>query len=117
MFSSPIAAYIAAQKNNCPFLTVIFNNQEYFSTTEAILTTAPSGHASRTGEFPACDLPEAGLYSRIAEALGLWARTVEAPSTLPSILREGVEEVRRGRSAMVNIRVSSPRPTGFAQKV
>jgi len=117
MFSSPIAAYIAAQKNNCPFLTVIFNNQEYFSTTEAILTTAPSGHASRSGEFPGCDLPEAGLYSRIAEAVGLWARTVEDPSTLPSVLQEGVEEVRRGRSAMVNIRVSSSRPSGFGQKI
>lgn len=115
MFSSPIAAYAASQKYNCPFLTVVFNNQEYYSTTEAVLTLAPSGQASKSTDYPACDLPEAGLYSKVAEAMGLWACTVEDPKKLRSTLREGLEQVRRGRPAMVNIRVSSPRPGADGQ--
>jgi acetolactate synthase-1/2/3 large subunit len=115
MFSSPIAAYTASHQSHCPFLTVIFNNQEYYSTTEAILTLAPSGQASKSGVYPACDLPEAGLYSKLAEAMGLWACTVEDPKRLRSALREGLEQVRSGRSAMVNIRVSSPRPSADRQ--
>jgi acetolactate synthase-1/2/3 large subunit len=109
VFGSPIAAYWAAEQNRCPFLTVIFNNQEYAATTEAILTTAPEGYARRTNAYPACDLPKPPLYSRVAQAMGLWARTVEDPASLPSVLREALSEVRRGRSALVDICVSSPR--------
>jgi amino acid adenylation domain-containing protein len=110
MFATPIASYWASQQNKSPFLTVIFNNEEYYSTTEAILTTAPAGYAKKNGTYPACDLPEAGMYTRVAESIGLWARTVEDPASLPAVLREGLDQVRRGRSALVNIRVSSPRP-------
>jgi acetolactate synthase-1/2/3 large subunit len=110
MFSSPLAAYAAAQQCDSPFLTVIFNNQEYYSTTEAILTLPPSSHVDKSAVFPVCDLPEAGMYSRVAEAVGLWARTIDDPKQLQAALREALAQVRGGRSAMVNIRVSSPRP-------
>jgi acetolactate synthase-1/2/3 large subunit len=110
VFSSPIAAYWAAEQYRSPFLTVIFNNQEYFATTEAILASAPEGYARRTGNYPGCDLPKPPLYSRVAEAMGLWARTADDPARLQSVLREALTEVRRGRSALVDICVSSPRP-------
>jgi acetolactate synthase-1/2/3 large subunit len=110
IFSSPIPAYWAAQQHRSPFLTVIFNNQEYAATAEAILAVAPDGYARATGIYPACDLPSAPLYSRISEAMGLWARTVEDPAELPQVLREALAEVRRGRSAVVDICVSSLRP-------
>ena len=42
--------------------------------------------------------------------MGLWARTVDDPAKLQSVLREALNEVRRGRSALVDICVSSPRP-------
>ena len=45
VFSSPIAVYWAAEQHHSPFMTVIFNNQEYAATTEAILTTSPKGYA------------------------------------------------------------------------
>jgi amino acid adenylation domain-containing protein len=110
VFSSPIAVYWAAQQHASPFLTVIFNNQEYAATTEAILTTAPKGYARKTGTYPVCDLPKPPLYSKLAEAMGLWARTVDEPTRLQSALREALAEVRRGRSALVDICVSSSRP-------
>jgi acetolactate synthase-1/2/3 large subunit len=110
MFGSPIAAYWAAEQSKSPFLTVIFNNQAYAATTEAILNIAPEGYARKTGNYPACNLPKPPLCSKVAEALGLWAMTVEDPSGLPSALREALDEVRRGRSALVDICVSLPRP-------
>ena len=111
LFSSPIAAYCAAEQHNSPFLTVIFSNQEYHSTTEAIATLAPGGFASKAADYPVCRLPEAGLLSRVADALGLWTTTVDDPDSLPVALRHGLEQVRSGRSALVNIRVSSSRPS------
>ncbi len=93
-----------------PFLTVVFNNQAYAATTEAILGIAPEGYSRKTGNYPGCDLPKPPLYSKVAEAMGLWARTVEDPARLQSVLREALNEVRRGRSALVDICVSSSRP-------
>jgi acetolactate synthase-1/2/3 large subunit len=110
VFSSPIAVYWASEQHHSPFLTVIFNNQEYAATTEAILTTAPKGYARKTGIYPVCDLPKPPLYSKLAEAMGLWARTVDEPAKLQSVLREALNEVRRGHSALVDICVSSSRP-------
>ena len=110
VFSSPIAVYWAAEQHHSPFLTIIFNNQEYAATTEAILTTSPKGYAKKTGTYPACDLPKPPLYSKLAEAMGLWAQTVHEPARLQSVLREALAEVRRGRSALVDICVSSSRP-------
>ena len=107
VFSSPIAAYWAAEQHHSPFLTVIFNNQEYAATTEAILTTAPKGYARKTGNYPVCDLPKPPLYSKLAEAMGLWAGTVDEPARLQAVLREALNEVRRGRSALVDIRISA----------
>jgi acetolactate synthase-1/2/3 large subunit len=110
VFGSPIPAYWAAEQNRSPFLTVIFNNQAYSATTEAILATAPGGYAQKTGNYPACDLPKPPMYSKVAEAMGLWARTVEDPTKLQPVLRQALDEVRRGRSALVDICISSYRP-------
>jgi acetolactate synthase-1/2/3 large subunit len=111
LFGSPMAVYWASAQNRAPFLTVILNNQEYFATTEAILATAPDGYARQSGKYPACDLPKPPLFSKLADALGLWARTVEDPAELPATLREAFAEVRGGRSALVDICISSSRPT------
>ncbi len=110
LFGEPIAAYWAAEQNRSPFLTVIFDNQEYFATIEAILTTAPGGYARRSGRYPMCDLPKPPQHSKVAASLGLWARTVDDPAELPSVLQEALNQVRRGRSALVDIMVSSARP-------
>ena len=108
VFGQPIAAYWAAERYRRPFLTVMFNNQGYAATREAIRSVAPEGYARKTGAYPACDLPTLPqYYARLAKAMGLWARTVDEPAKLQAALREALNEVRQGRSALVDIRISS----------
>jgi len=108
LFGSPIVTYGAAERCRSPFLTVMFNNQGYAATRKAIRSVAPDGYARETGVYPACDLPASPqYYARLAEAMGLWARTVDDPAELQAALREGLDEVHRGRSALVDIRLSS----------
>jgi acetolactate synthase-1/2/3 large subunit len=109
IFGSPIVAYAAADRYRAPFLTVVFNNQTYAATIESIRSVAPEGYARRTGYYPGCDLPKGPLYSKLAEAMGLWARTVETPAELRMTLRDARDQVRGGRSALVDVRVSSYR--------
>lgn len=111
LFGSPLAAYLASQQCRSPFLTVVFNNQRYAATVDAIRSVAPAGFARRTGRYPACDLPQPPFLSGVAGAIGLWARSVDDPTELSAVLREALDQVRRGRSALVDICVSS-RPDG-----
>ncbi|HEV8395077.1 MAG TPA: thiamine pyrophosphate-requiring protein [Vicinamibacterales bacterium] len=107
-FGSPIVAYWVAERYRTPFLTVMFNNQGYAATREAIQSVSPAGYAKTTGVYPACDLPTPPQrYARLAEAMGLWARTVDDPAGLEATLRDALDEVRNGRSALVDIRISA----------
>jgi acetolactate synthase-1/2/3 large subunit len=115
VFGSPIAAYRAAERYDCPFLTVLLNNQGYDATREAIRDSAPDGYARKSGAYPACDLPTpAEQHARLAEAMGLWAKKADHPAELPGTLREALVEVRQGHSALVDICISSsPLAGGF----
>jgi acetolactate synthase-1/2/3 large subunit len=107
-FGSPIVAYWMAERFATPFLTVILNNQGYAATKEAIRSVAPGGYARTAGSYPACDVPTPPQrYARLAEAMGLWAKTVHDPAALEGAIRDALSEVRNGRSALVDIRVSA----------
>ena len=107
-FGSPITAYWMAERYRTPFLTVMFNNQGYAATKEAIRSISPGGYARTSGTYPACDLPTPPQrYASLAEALGLWARTVQDPAEVEATIREALDEVRNGRSALVDIRISA----------
>jgi thiamine pyrophosphate-dependent acetolactate synthase large subunit-like protein len=69
---------------------------------------APGGYARTAGSYPACDVPTPPQrYARLAEAMGLWAKTVHDPAALEGAIRDALSEVRNGRSALVDIRVSA----------
>jgi amino acid adenylation domain-containing protein len=107
-FGSPIVAYWMAERYATPFLTVVFNNQGYAATKEAIRSVAPAGYARTTGTYPACDLQTPPQrYASLAEAMGLWAKTVHDPAELEGAIRDALDEVIRGRSALVDIRISA----------
>ena len=107
-FGSPIAAYWVGERYRTPFLTVMLNNQEYAATKEAIRSVAPGGYAKSNGTYPACDLPTPPQrYAALAEAMGVWARTVHDPAALEATIREALDEVRNGRSALIDVRISA----------
>ena len=109
IFGSPLAVYWAAERSGSPFLTVVFNNRTYAATIDAIAQMAPHGAARTSGHYPACNLPDPPFHAAVAAALGLWTRSVTDPAQLRSALREGLSEVRSGRSALVDIHVASSR--------
>jgi acetolactate synthase-1/2/3 large subunit len=87
---------------------VIFNNQGYAATMEAIASASPGGYARTNRTYPACDLPTPPeRYANLAEAMGLRARTVHDPARLEATIREALDEVRNGRSALVDVRISA----------
>jgi acetolactate synthase-1/2/3 large subunit len=110
MFSNPLVVYQLAQRQNAPFLTIVLNNEKYAAISEAVQSLAPEGEARRSRDFPACELPGPGYYTRIGAAAGLWARAVRQPDELQETLRQALGQVRQGKGALVEIWVSSPNP-------
>ncbi|HHX73903.1 MAG TPA: thiamine pyrophosphate-requiring protein [Firmicutes bacterium] len=103
IFSVPTATYWVAAKYKTPFMTVIFNNQGWGAAKLAVMREHPDGYAARNDTFWTAMMPAAHL-EKVAEAAGgAFARAVSDPGELKSVLQEGMEAVRSGRCAVINV--------------
>lgn len=103
LFSIPSTVHWMANRYNTPFLTVIYNNHGWKSPKLSTLGVHPEGIAKQTDEFWVDFSPVADL-SKIAEAAGgAFAKSIENPKDLKSALRECLQAVREGRSAVLDV--------------
>ena len=104
LFGVPSVAQWMARRYSAPSLTVIFDNQGWKTPLLSTRSVHPDGAVARdafsTSFAPAPDLP--GLA---AAAGGAYAATVAVASALPDTLRRALNQVRRGRSAVVSAKV------------
>ncbi|ADU51967.1 thiamine pyrophosphate TPP-binding domain-containing protein [Thermaerobacter marianensis DSM 12885] len=105
LFSNPTTVYWMARKYCTPFLTVIYNNGGWRAPQLSTLSIHSRGYASRTPNFWSVLTPPADL-AKVAEAAGgAYAHTVQSPSELLDVLTTGLQWVRRGRSAVIDVRI------------
>ena len=103
LFSCPSTVFWMARKYKTPFLTVIYNNQGWTAPKMATRRQYPDGYATKANQFWGSIDPPARL-DLIAEAAGgAFARTVEKPEELMAALREGMQAVRNGTAAVINV--------------
>ena len=103
IFSCPTAVFWMARRYNAPFLTVIFNNSGWGAPKMITKNEHPGGWAETLGAFWASFDPPAQLDMVAAAAGGAFARTVSDPAQLKGALLEGLEAVRNGTPAVVNV--------------
>lgn len=103
VFSVPSAVHMVAQKYETPFLTVIYNNGGWKSPKLSTLAVHPNGNARTHDDFHVDFFPESHL-EQIAGAIGdTHAVKVSEPNELRSALKFAFEQVKQGRSAVVNV--------------
>ncbi|MCL2166142.1 MAG: thiamine pyrophosphate-requiring protein [Clostridiales bacterium] len=103
IFSSPTAVYWMARRYKTPFMTVIYNNQGWNAPKQITQGQHPEGYAVRNNTFWS-GFEQPARLDLVAEAAGgAFARTVEKPEELMSVLREGREAVRNGTPAVINV--------------
>jgi acetolactate synthase-1/2/3 large subunit len=113
LFGVPASAQWMARRYGAPSLTVIFDNQGWAAPVMSALMVHPSGATAAvgggTGFAPEVDLPGVA-----AAAGGAYAATVSEAGKLPVALGLALAEVRRGRPAVVSVRVppAAPPPAG-----
>ena len=102
MYSSSNAALWTACRQQAPFLSVIFQNRSYSTGTRAAAALYPDGYAVKAGlEGGYFDPPID--FAKEAEAAGAWGENVRDPAVLPAALSRGLDQVRRGKPAVVAV--------------
>lgn len=104
-YGVPNAALWAAVKYRKPFLTVVFQNNEWTTGTNDVRRQFPSGASVRTGNFEGGVMDPPPNLALLAESVGAWGRNVADGTELPAVLQEAVMTVREGTPAVVAVQV------------
>jgi acetolactate synthase-1/2/3 large subunit len=102
-FGAPLAAFWTAQTNNAPILAVIVNNGCYNATKSPLLAAYPDGYSARGGDVLGVHLTPAPRYDKLAEVVGAYGERVTEPGEILPALRRGLEQVRSGTSAILDV--------------
>lgn len=110
LFSVPTSVYWISQRYNLPILTIVLNNKGWNAPRKSMLLVHPDGLGSKVSNRE-LNIEIAGPdYAGIAKsASGGWCfgGKVERTDHLASVLREAVEAVKGGRTAVVEAVVES----------
>jgi len=108
IFGQPIPALWAANNHNAPFLTVIFNNQEYNAVKRAMVRAyGKESYTAKVGNWQGVEFAPPD-FAQVARACGVWGVLVEDPEVLPDAIAQGLERVRGGQSALLDVRMEKP---------
>jgi acetolactate synthase-1/2/3 large subunit len=106
IYGCPVAALWGASVYKAPFLSVVFNNQSYNSIKELI--RMGYGENSVSGEMGfevGTDIKLPPDFALIAKSCGAYGERVDEPSKLLPALQNAVDQVRRGRAAVLDVKI------------
>jgi len=111
VFGCPIATLWAASVYKAPFLSVIYNNQQYHAPKGGLGIRGNYGkesYSEKTGVWEGIDILPSPEYAMVAQACGAWGQKVEDPAELLPALKKGLDQVRHGVPAVIDVRLESP---------
>ena len=108
VYGCPTAALWAADVQEAPFLTLIFNNRMHNATRNALRGAFPESYAQATGNWPGIRIDPPPDYAALARACRAHGETVEDPAALPGALERAVAAVEGGQAAVVDVHVAAP---------
>ncbi|CAK7271241.1 hypothetical protein SEPCBS57363_004516 [Sporothrix epigloea] len=110
LFSVPGSVYWISRRYNIPVLTIVLNNKGWNAPRRSLLLVHPDGLGSKaSNEDINIEFSPSPDYSGIAKAAaagGLFAARVDQSSELESVLKQAVEAVLNGTSAVVDCKVA-----------
>jgi acetolactate synthase-1/2/3 large subunit len=102
IFGVPSSLYMAAQRYRIPFLTVIYNNGGWKAVREATESVFGTEGVAAKHEAYQHELGPTGRLEQVAGAFGCHAARAETAEELDAAVREGLAQVRQGRSSVIN---------------
>jgi acetolactate synthase I/II/III large subunit len=102
LFGVPESAFWVQRRYGVPSLTVIYDNRGWAAPKFSALRVHPAGAAAAADDFHVSFQPEVDLPA-VAAAAGAFGATVSDPAELPRVLKQALEMVHSGRSAVVSV--------------
>lgn len=103
-YNSPASVLAVAKQYDLPMLTVVLDNQGWSAVKQSTLRVYPDGAASLDGDF-ASDFRADTDFAAMAAMFGFAGFTLSEPRGVDYMLREALETVRGGQSALVHVRL------------
>lgn len=101
-FATANAALWSAAHYGAPYLTVVYQNRSYGTGTLRTTQFYPGGYSEKSG-FDGGYFDPPIDFAKEAEACGGYGANVRDPAALEGALQRGLEEVRKGRPAVVSV--------------
>jgi acetolactate synthase-1/2/3 large subunit len=102
-FGEPLSCLHVQRAHALPVLTVIFNNQQWEAVKFGTLAVHPAGVARARDRFPLSELRPSPRFEEMARTVDGHGERVESPGELPAALKRGLQAVREGRPAILNV--------------
>ena len=109
IYGCPTAALWASGVYHAPFLCVIFNNGGYNAVRKNLqLAHGEDNFAEKIAGWAGLDIVQPPDYALIAQAAHGYGQKVEDPSALKTALKDALERVHHGQTAVVDVRIDRP---------
>jgi acetolactate synthase-1/2/3 large subunit len=108
VYGCPTAALWAADVEDAPFLTLIFNNRMHNATRNALRGAFPESYAQANDNWPGIRIDPPPDYAALARACRAHGETVDDPAELRGALERAIAAVDAGQAAVVDVRVAAP---------
>ncbi len=106
VFARPTSAFWAAERYNAPFLTVIYNNSRHQATINSWNRYFPEGVGPHENAFIGSEIEPSPDYDVLVQACRGYGERVEDPADVLPALQRGMERVRAGQAAVIDIRIA-----------
>ena len=108
IWGCPVATLWSALSYKAPFLAIIFNNHSYGAIRRLVQGAYGEYRVSDEMGFElGVDINPPPNYAGVAEACGAHGFTVDKPRDIPVILKEAIEEVKKGKPSVVDVRLGT----------
>jgi acetolactate synthase-1/2/3 large subunit len=98
VYGCPVATLWSAVFYNAPFLSIIFNNQAYNAIRMLFRKTYDVDNMG-------ADIRNPPDYAMVAQSCNAYGRTVKKPADVIPALKEALEQIRRGKPAVLDVRL------------
>lgn len=103
MFANPIPAHYVGKAEKLPTLTVIYNNEMWNAVRRNTRDVYPDGYAAKSNREPLTYFEPGTHFEKAVEAVDGYGETVNRADALPAALDRAVDQVARGRQAVLNV--------------
>lgn len=103
MFGNPVSAHYVASAEKLPILFMVFNNAMWNAVRRNTREVYPDGFAAKSNWEPLTYFQPGTAYEKVVEVADGYGERVEDPEKLTGAIDRAMNEIAKGRQALLNI--------------